>query len=109
MFALVQRQRAMELFAVMQCIGLEPAVITHEAAISAGEKAMPHHEAVELLARMQQKGSEPIRRGVPLRTCSSSPGSGCDHSNATISACEEAKEPHNTEVLLAEMHQRGWS
>ena len=33
----------MELFAVMQCIGMEPAVIMHEAAISAGEKAMPHH------------------------------------------------------------------
>ena len=51
---IVQRQRALELLADMQCIGMEPDVITRKAAISAGGKAVPRHEAVELLAEMQQ-------------------------------------------------------
>ena len=66
-------------------------MITRNAVISACEKAKQPHEAVELLAEMQQRGLE--LNAIP---CS-----------AAISAYEEAKRPDKALELLAGLQRRG--
>ena len=78
---------ALELLAEMQAQGLEPNVITYNAAISACEKGSQWQQALELLAEMQAQGLEPNVISY----------------SAAMSACEKGSQWQQALELLAEM------